>query len=104
MKIQNSIEKKLTNAFQPHHLEVINESSNHRVPPGSESHFKVVLVTHQFEGQNTLKRHRMVNQVLNEELKDHIHALSLRVFTPEQWQASGETAAPSPACAHAKKF
>jgi len=103
MKIQRRIEAKLAEAFSPAHMEVINESSNHRVPPGSESHFKVVLVTHAFQGKPTLSRHRMVNQVLQEELAEKIHALSLRVFTPEQWQASGGHVEPSPLCAHARK-
>lgn len=101
MKVQKRIQAKLTAAFQPEHLEVINESGNHKVPPGSESHFKVILVTDQFAGKPTLMRHRQVNKVLAEELNGTIHALSLRVFTPQQWQDAGEKAAPSPPCANA---
>ena len=102
MKVQRAIQEKLTSRFQPSHLEVINESGNHRVPPGSESHFKVVLVSSAFDGKPTLARHRMVNQTLAEELEGPVHALSLRVFTPSQWQATGGAVAPSPPCAHAK--
>jgi len=102
MKVQRAIQDKLTSQFQPNHLEVINESGNHNVPPGSESHFKVVLVSGEFEGKPTLARHRMVNQALAEELDGPVHALSLRVFTPAQWQESGRDVAPSPPCAHAK--
>jgi BolA protein len=42
---QSIIIKKLDGAFSPDHLEVINESASHNVPEGSESHFKVVLVS-----------------------------------------------------------
>lgn len=102
MKVQRQIQDKLIQAFQPTHLEVINESGNHKVPPGSESHFKVILVTEQFQGKPTLARHRQVNQVLAEELSGTIHALSLRVFTPKQWHDAGEQAAASPKCAGAR--
>lgn len=102
MKVQRTIQEKLTVQFQPSHLEIINESGNHRVPPGSESHFKVVLVSSKFEGKPTLTRHRMVNQTLASELKGPVHALSLRVFTPGQWENLKGEVAPSPPCAHAK--
>ena len=49
MTMQSTIQEKLSAAFQPLNLEVINESDNHNVPPGSESHFKVVLVSKAFE-------------------------------------------------------
>ena len=45
MTVQTAIEKKLAESLTPAHLEVINESHMHNVPPGSESHFKVVIVT-----------------------------------------------------------
>jgi BolA protein len=86
MKIQNSIEKKLLSHFNPQHLEVINESSMHNVPPGSESHFKVVIVTPMFNGERLIKRHRAVNSVLKEELANDIHALALHTYTQEEWQ------------------
>ena len=48
MTRREEINAKLTDAFKPFHLEVVDESSNHNVPEGSESHFKVLLVTPQF--------------------------------------------------------
>lgn len=61
MSMQQQIEAKLAAALSPSHLEVINESYMHRVAPGSESHFKVVVVSQAFEGQRLLGRHRQVN-------------------------------------------
>ena len=63
-----AVRHKLTEAFAPQHLEVINESSGHNVPAGSESHFKVVVVSERFAGQAPLERHRLVNTALADEL------------------------------------
>ena len=81
MTAQSTIETKLAEALSPLHLEVINESGNHNVPPGSESHFKVVLVAAEFEGQRLIARHRRVNGVLADELANSIHALALHTYT-----------------------
>ena len=86
MTIAASIEEKLISAFSPLYLDVINESSNHNVPPGSESHFKVTIVSKNFEDERLIKRHRAVNSVLSEELAEKIHALALHTYTEKEWQ------------------
>lgn len=98
MKVQNTIEEKLANDFQPLHLEVINESSNHNVPEGSESHFKVVVVSPEFSGKNLLARHRMINATLAEELKNSIHALAIHTYTEDEWKEESNGAPMSPPC------
>lgn len=100
MKVQTNIEKQLTDAFRPSHLQVINESGNHNVPVGSESHFKVVMVSDRFQGKKAVGRHRMVNQTLADDLRNNIHALSLQLFTEEEWTAKGGQFQKSPPCAH----
>ena len=85
MKIQNNIEKKLLSHFDPQHLEVINESAMHNVPAGSESHFKVVIVTPMFGGERLINRHRAVNAILKEELANDIHAFALHTYTQGEW-------------------
>ena len=95
MSMLEQIQNKLKNAFNIQYLEVFNESHMHS--RGSESHFKVILVTHEFEGKRLLQRHRAINTVLSDELSNHIHALSLHTYTPSEWQQ--QTAAPdSPKC------
>ncbi len=84
--LHKTIETKLHNAFTPDYLQVINESYMHNVPPGSESHFKVVIVSREFEGLRLIARHRKVNQVLTEELQDSLHALSIHTFTQSEWE------------------
>jgi len=98
MQIQQQIEQKLSAQFAPLHLEVKNESHMHDVPEGSESHFRVVLVSSQFEDKPLIQRHRAVNAVLDQELKGEIHALALHTMTPEEWFAKGGGAPESPPC------
>lgn len=98
MRIQQQIEHKLHERFAPLHLEVNNESHMHNVPEGSESHFRVVLVSEQFIGRPLLQRHRAVNEVLDQELKGQVHALALHTMTPEEWFAKGGAAPESPPC------
>ena len=76
MCVQSGIEKKLIENLNTSHLEVINESNNHNVPACSESHFKLVMVSDDFEGKNLLARHRLVNKILEDELKNKINAFA----------------------------
>ena len=97
MSIQSIIEQKLEDAFSPEFLEVVNESYMHNVPDGSESHFKVTVVSNEFEGKMLLARHRLVNKTLEEELKS-IHALAIHTLTPEQYFEKAGKVADSPEC------
>lgn len=88
MRTQTAIQEKLTQALTPQHLEVINESHGHNVPAGSETHFKVVAVSDIFAGENAVKRHRRVYGILADELANGVHALSLHLYTPDEWIAA----------------
>ena len=98
MIVQRSIETKLQGALAPAHLEVINESHMHSVPPGSESHFKVIVVSERFEGEALVARHKTVNALLRDELQGGVHALSMQTLTPAEWARRGGAVPPSPAC------
>lgn len=97
--LQTTIEKKLAASLTPAHLEVINESHMHNVPKGSETHFKVVVVSEQFAGLSAVKRHQLVYGALSEEMrkKPGIHALAITSRTPGEWAESPEANA-SPKC------
>ncbi|MGF1548613.1 MAG: BolA family protein [Thiotrichales bacterium] len=97
MSMQQHLEEKLTQAFTPVFVEVVNESHMHSVPPGSESHFKVTVVTAQFQGLPLIKQHRLVNQALSDELRQ-IHALALHTYTPEIWFERAGKTPDSPLC------
>jgi BolA protein len=97
MSIQTTIEQKLASEFDARYLQVENESHMHNVAPGSESHFKVTIVSDSFREQMLIKRHRMVNKVLQQEMQQ-IHALALHTMTPEEWQERAGSVADSPKC------
>ena len=94
---KDTIERKLQ-VLQPEFLEVNNESHKHNVPPGSESHFKVTVVSNAFQGKMLIKRHRIVNDILADELAQSIHALSLHTMTMEEWSKKGGKSNETPPC------
>ena len=98
MKVQELIEAKVRGELTPIHLEVINESHKHDVPAGSESHFRLVIVTDRFRGKAAVERHRTVHRILDRELDGEIHALALTAMTPEEWTARGGKVPSSPPC------
>ena len=88
MSVERDIRNKLTAAFAPEALEIVNDSHRHAGHAGSpgtgESHFTVKVVSAAFAGKSRLERHRMVNEVLAEELAGRIHALAVRALAPEE--------------------
>ena len=103
MTVHQTIEQKVQAGLTPSHLDVINESHMHNVPPGSESHFKLVIVSPAFEDLSLVQRHQKVNGILAKELKEDIHALSMETHTEQEWeQRSGRNMA-SPQCHGGKK-
>ncbi|MBK1648147.1 BolA family protein [Rhabdochromatium marinum] len=98
MSRQARIRSQLTAQMQPEHLEVLDESHQHAVPPGAESHFKLVIVSDAFTGQTLIKRHRTVNELLRTEFEQGLHAAAIHAFTPAEWQEKGAQAPASPKC------
>ncbi len=99
MTRKTRIEQRLADHFRPMHLEVVDESHMHNVPEGSESHFKVLVVSEAFQGERLLQRQRAVNQLLTDEFENGLHALAMHTWTPEEWFDKGGGAAPaSPPC------
>ncbi|SDL87612.1 BolA family protein [Aliiruegeria lutimaris] len=81
MSVAEEIERKLTEAFSPSEIEVIDESENHRGHAGyreeGESHFHVRLRAPAFADMSRISRHRAVHAALGAELVGRIHALAL---------------------------
>lgn len=98
MSVQLQIEAELRAAFAPQFMDVANESHMHSVPANSETHFRVVLVSDQFEGKRQVGRHQQVYAVLGDQLAGPVHALALHTYTPEEWQAREQAAPDSPDC------
>ena len=81
-----TLQRKLTEAFAPSHLEIVDDSHRHAghagAREGGESHFHVVIEATAFEGLSRLARQRLVNAALAEELAGPVHALSIEARAP----------------------
>jgi BolA family transcriptional regulator, general stress-responsive regulator len=100
--MQTQIQNKLSQAIGCKHLNVINESHMHS--RGEESHFKVVITSDEFLGKRLLQRHRLINEILKDELAHHIHALSIHAYTPEEFSQKQGQAPTSPKCQGGSHF
>jgi BolA protein len=103
MSRQQRIYDALFNHLAPDSLIVENESNQHSVPKGSESHFKVIAVSKKFEDLRPVARHRQINQLVADEFSSGLHALSLHLYTPSEWQEKKTSTPASPVCHKAKR-
>jgi len=97
MNREDRIRAILNESFTPDHLEIINESHQHS-GPGSDTHFKLIVVAQSFQGLSRVARHRHINDLLKNELQSGLHALTLHLFSQEEWKAKSDTDFTSPAC------
>lgn len=98
MRMQRSIEEKLQRGLSPARLEVLNESGMHAVEPGSETHFRVRIVSSAFEDRSSLERHRMVYELLEQERREGVHALGIETLTPAEYDEKDGLVIESPPC------
>ena len=98
MQRKRRIEERLTSALAPDHLAVLDESSKHSVPAGSESHFNVTVVSAHFSDMMRVARHRHIHSLLQSELDGGLHALTLTLLTPAEFEAKGGASIVSPNC------
>ncbi|WP_420590330.1 BolA family protein [Bacterioplanoides sp.] len=95
VSVEQTISSKLQ-PLEPEHLEIANESHMHS-GPATDSHFKLTVVSDQFDGKRPVARHQLVYGLLADELAGPVHALALHLYTPQEWQQSGQ-APDSPNC------
>lgn len=86
MSLEVRMREKLMVALRPTRLDLVNESHLHAghgsSPETGESHFRVLIVADAFNGKSRVERHRIVNDVLRDELKDRVHALAIKAVAP----------------------
>lgn len=95
--LQPQIQQAVEEAFDIEFLELLNESHMHS-GPATESHFKLTVVSNDFEGLTRVKRQLAIYKVLSE-LMPLFHALALHTYTSQEWQDKGHTIPDSPKCA-----
>ena len=83
MTVRQEIHDRLTAAFAPRALDVVDDSGRHRghagYQEGGESHFNVMIRAGAFEGLSRVARHRAVHKALGGDLVARIHALALDI-------------------------
>lgn len=98
MTRKDAIVRRLEDGLHPTLLEVVDESHQHSVPAGAESHFNVVIVSDAFAGCSRVERHRKVHALLQQQLDEGLHALTLTLLTPAENEKRGGASIVSPAC------
>lgn len=98
MAVEDQIRTNLETGIDCWHLEVRNESHMHSVPANSETHFRVIVVSPDFDGKMRIARHRAINKLLKEQLDGPVHALAIEAVTPTQWEANGGPQLTAPKC------
>lgn len=89
--VTESLSKKLTSGLAPQVLNIVNQSEQHAHHAGmhgvektGETHFRIEVVSDKFSGVSLVKRHRMIYDLLSEEMEGPIHALSLDAKAPDE--------------------
>lgn len=97
MSVEQQIEEKLGAGLNLNHLEVINESHMHS---GSrlDTHFKLVAVSDEFSGKRLIARHQQIYGLLADLMQNPIHALSMHLYSSEEWTAKSGQVPDSPNC------
>ena len=87
MRVAETIERKLTDAFAPEQLVIEDQSHLHAghagARPEGETHFRVKVVSPAFQGTSLIERHRMINDILADELETSVHALAIKADLPD---------------------
>lgn len=81
------IRQRLTEALQPESLDIEDDSASHagHASAGGGGHFNVIIISEKFNGQNLIKRHRMVYDAVADMMNKEIHALSMKTYTPDEF-------------------
>jgi acid stress-induced BolA-like protein IbaG/YrbA len=76
MVTPESIQKNIAQGMTTIHLSV----------SGDGQHFEALVVSEEFAGKSRVQRHQRVYQALGDRMREEIHALSMKTFTPQEWQ------------------
>ncbi len=87
----DTLRQRIEDGCTPVHLAIDDETSHHAGHVGDRAHggghYTVLIVSHRFEGQTLVERHRRVYAAVGDLMKQEVHALSMRTLTPQEWSA-----------------
>ena len=98
MERQKILEELINSALDTQYLEVLNESHMHSVPPNSETHFKVTVVSDDFSGKSKVARHQIIYALVGELMQQGLHALALHTYVTDEWRTLQKLSPDSPNC------
>ena len=78
MVTPESIRLNISQGLPTEHLSVLGDDG---------THFEAVIVSEVFAGKNRVQRHQLVYQTLGDRMRAEIHALSMKTYTPQEWQS-----------------
>ena len=88
MNRRDRLIERLTASLAPTTIDVVDESHRHAghagARPGGETHYQVEIVSLRFAGMSRIARHRLVHEIVHDEFENGLHALSLKLLTPEE--------------------
>ncbi len=89
MKTKEKIYLTLTDKLSAEFLDIKDEGGAHATHAEAKKsgggHYNLTIVSARFKDKSLLERHRMVYDILEEELKGEIHALAIRAYAPDEW-------------------
>ena len=81
------IEERINQALAPVKIDIVDDSQAHAGHAGAQKgggHFSATIVADAFAGKSSVQRHQMVYQALGDMMRNEIHALSIKAFTPQE--------------------
>lgn len=97
MSVAEQLENLVRQGIHVDRLQLDNESHMHS-GPATESHFKLAVVSADFEGLAKVRRHQKIFGLVAPLMQNPIHALALHLYTPEEWKAQEGQIPESPNC------
>ncbi|CAH8575109.1 unnamed protein product [Dicrocoelium dendriticum] len=82
--VENSVVSALNERFKPIYLKIVNESKKHSGSTGAQTHFRLTIVSKEFDGLSSLKRHRLIFETLKNAFSSGLHALSINAKSPNE--------------------
>jgi BolA protein len=98
MDREKKIQSMVNSEFDVAYLDLINESHMHSVPENSETHFKLTLVSCDFDNMSKVARHQKVYGAVGALMQEGLHALALHTYTPDEWENTKQSSPQSPNC------
>jgi BolA protein len=87
----DELRDRITAALTAERVEIQDDSEQHRGHAGARGgagHYTAIVVAERFAGMGRVERHRAVYEAVGDMIPSQVHALVVRAYTPQEWQAA----------------